>query len=109
MQDLAELKLYFRRPQDGADLQATIGDDFTFLTSFRGLRGLTLYGLHGVNDALMAAVLHIPQLERLHIKRLQDWKWSAANIGRLIARATAERPGLHINVDDPDELYQDYF
>jgi hypothetical protein len=107
VQDLAVLKLDFKSHWDGADLQATIDDDFAFLTTCRGLRHLTLGGLHVVNDALMAAVLHIPKLESLYIKRLQDWRWSAANIGRLIARATAERPQLHIKVDDPDELKED--
>lgn len=108
MQDLAVLELDFQSHWDDADLSATIDDDFSFLTSFRGLRELTLEGLHGVNDALMAAVLRVPKLERLHIKCLQDWKWSAANIGRLVARATAERPGLHIKVDDPDEFNEEF-
>ena len=86
---------------------ARIDNDFAFLASAHCLRLLTLEGLNGVNDQLLAAVLRISTLERLHVKGLQEWKWSAANIGRLIARAAAERPGLHIQVDEPLD-YDEY-
>lgn len=107
MQGLAVLKLAFVSFY-GADAEATIRDDFTFLTSFRGLRQLTLEGLNGVSDQLMAAVLHIPKLECLHVRSLQEWQWSTANIGRLIARGRAERPGLQMKVDEPDDYGDDY-
>jgi hypothetical protein len=106
LQGLVELELDFASNY-GADVEVTLRDDFTFLTAFRGLRQLRLEGLNGVSDQLMAAVLHIPKLECLHIISLQEWRWSAANIGRFIARAAAERPGLHLKVDEPVDYMDD--
>jgi hypothetical protein len=106
VQGLTALELHFEscyRP----NVEAAIDEDFTFLASAHCLRLLTLEGLNGVNDQLLAAVLRISTLERLHVKGLLEWKWSVATIGRLIARAAAERPGLHIEVDEPLD-YDEY-
>jgi hypothetical protein len=106
LQGLTALELNFEscyRP----NVEVAADNDFTFLASAHCLRVLTLEGLNGINDQLLAAVLRIPKLERLHIKGLLEWKWSTANIGRLIARCAAERPGLHIQVDEPID-YEEY-
>ena len=106
LQALTALELNFEGCYS-PNVAVTIHSDFAFLASAQSLRVLTLEGLNGVNDQLLAAVLRISKLERLHIKGLHEWKWSAATIGRLIARAAAERPGLHIQVDEPLD-YEEY-
>jgi hypothetical protein len=72
----------------------TIGSNFEFLPTFPELRELTFECLDCVSDSLTEAVLAMPKLEQLRFIQLQDRRSSDAV--QLIAKATAQRPGLRV-------------
>lgn len=84
------------------ELDSTIDEDFAFLTTFPALHKLTLAGLNGVNDSLLAAMLKLSQLQQLSFIELSYWEWSAAHIGRLRAEMAVKRPSCSITASWPE-------